>query len=118
MITGASASVSTATSGWRKITTTTGPGATSRKNASVLGVSMVPSVAYRFNDQWSVSIGVKAMYGMLKADTAIDRSPFGLTDRSDGQFKYRDNDWGFGANVGVICPATRHPSGPDLHQQG
>ncbi|MHA6126681.1 OmpP1/FadL family transporter [Pseudomonas fluorescens group sp. PF-1] len=80
------------------------------QNASVLGVSMVPSVAYRFNDQWSVGIGVKAMYGMLKADTAIDRSPFGLTDRSDGQFKYRDNDWGFGANVGVIYapqPGTR-----------
>ncbi|WP_449105823.1 OmpP1/FadL family transporter [Pseudomonas mohnii] len=80
------------------------------QNASLLGVSMVPSVAYRFNDQWSVGIGVKAMYGMLKADTAIDRSPFGLTDRSDGQFKYRDNDWGFGANVGVIYapqPGTR-----------
>ncbi|MHA6234657.1 OmpP1/FadL family transporter [Pseudomonas fluorescens group sp. PF-69] len=80
------------------------------QNASLLGVSMVPSVAYRFNDQWSVGIGVKAMYGMLKADTAIYRSPFGLTDRSDGQFKYRDNDWGFGANVGVIYapqPGTR-----------
>jgi long-chain fatty acid transport protein len=80
------------------------------QNVSLLGVSMVPSVAYRFNDQWSVGIGVKAMYGMLKADTAIDRSPFGLTDRSDGQFKYRDNDWGFGANVGVIYapqPGTR-----------
>jgi len=80
------------------------------QNASLLGVSMVPSVAYRFNDQWSVGIGVKAMYGMLQADTAIDRSPFGLTDRSDGQFKYKDNDWGFGANVGVIYapqPGTR-----------
>jgi long-chain fatty acid transport protein len=80
------------------------------QNASLLGVSMVPSVAYRFNEQWSVGIGVKAMYGMLQADTAIDRSPFGLTDRSDGQFKYKDNDWGFGANVGVIYapqPGTR-----------
>ena len=80
------------------------------QNSSLLSVSMVPSVAYRFNDQWSVGIGVKAMYGMLKADTAIDRSPFGLTDRSDGQFKYKDNDWGFGANVGMIYapqPGTR-----------
>ncbi|MBV6821770.1 OmpP1/FadL family transporter [Pseudomonas sp. PD9R] len=80
------------------------------QNSSLLGLSMVPSVAYRFNDQWSVGIGVKAMYGMLKAQTAIDRSPFGLTDRSDGQFKYKDNDWGFGANVGVIYapqPGTR-----------
>lgn len=80
------------------------------QNSSLLGLSLVPSVAYRFNEQWSVGLGVKAMYGMLKADTAIDRSPFGFTDRSDGQFKYRDNDWGYGANVGVIYapqPGTR-----------
>jgi long-chain fatty acid transport protein len=68
----------------------------------LLGLSFVPSVAYRFNDEWSVGLGVKAMYGMLQAQTAIDRSPFGLTDRSDGQFKYKDKDWGLGANVGVI----------------
>ncbi|MGH8389871.1 MAG: OmpP1/FadL family transporter [Pseudomonas sp.] len=80
------------------------------QNASLLGLSFVPSVAYRFNDQWSVGVGVKAMYGMLQAQTAIDRSPFGLTNRNDGQFKYKDNDWGFGANVGVIYapqPGTR-----------
>lgn len=80
------------------------------QNASLAGLSFVPSVAYRFNEQWSVGVGVKAMYGMLQAQTAIDRSPFGFTDRSDGQFKYKDNDWGFGANVGVIYapqPGTR-----------
>ena len=72
------------------------------QNASLGGLSLVPSVAYRFNEQWSVGLGVKAMYGMLQAQTAIDRSPFGFTDRTDGQFKYKDQDWGFGANVGVI----------------
>jgi long-chain fatty acid transport protein len=80
------------------------------QDASLAGISFVPSVAYRFNEQWSVGVGVKAMYGMLKAQTAIDRSPFGLADRTDGQFKYKDNDWGFGANVGVIYapqPGTR-----------
>jgi long-subunit fatty acid transport protein len=57
-----------------------------------------------------VGLGIKAMYGMLKADTAIDRSPFSFTDRTDGQYKYRDNTWGYGANVGVIYapqPGTR-----------
>ncbi|WP_137807578.1 OmpP1/FadL family transporter [Pseudomonas sp. G(2018)] len=80
------------------------------QNSSLLGLSLVPSVAYRFNEQWSVGVGVTAMYGMLQAQTAIDRSPFGFTDRSDGQFKYKDKDWGFGANVGVIYapqPGTR-----------
>ncbi len=80
------------------------------QNASIVGLSMVPSVSYRFNEQWSVGLGVKAMYGELKAQTAIDRSPFGFTDRTDGQYKYRDGTWGYGANVGVIYapqPGTR-----------
>lgn len=80
------------------------------QNASIDGLSLVPSLAYRFNDQWSVGIGVKAMYGMLKTEAAINRVPFGLTDRSDGQFKYQDNTWGYGANLGVIYapqPGTR-----------
>jgi long-chain fatty acid transport protein len=80
------------------------------QNASLGGLSLVPSVAYRFNEQWSVGLGVKAMYGMLQTQTAIDRSPFGLTDRSDGQFKYQDTTWGYGANLGVIYapqPGTR-----------
>jgi long-chain fatty acid transport protein len=72
------------------------------QNASIVGLSMVPSVSYRFNEQWSVGVGVKAMYGELKAQTAIDRRPFGFTDRTDGQYKYRDGTWGYGANVGVI----------------
>ncbi|MDR7284421.1 long-chain fatty acid transport protein [Pseudomonas corrugata] len=77
------------------------------QNASIVGLSMVPSVSYRFNEQWSVGVGVKAMYGELKAQTAIDRSPFGFTDRTDGQYKYRDGTWGYGANVGVIfAPQT------------
>jgi long-chain fatty acid transport protein len=80
------------------------------QDASLLGLSLVPSVAYRFNEQWSVGLGVRVMYGMLQAQTAIDRAPLGLTDRGDGQFKYKDQDWGVGANVGLIFapqPGTR-----------
>ena len=80
------------------------------QNSSLLGLSLVPSVSYRFNEQWSVGLGLKAMYGMLQAQTAIDRSPFGFADRADGQYKYEDNAWGYGANVGVIYapqPGTR-----------
>jgi long-chain fatty acid transport protein len=47
------------------------------------------------------------MYGILQAQTAIDRSPFGFADRADGQYKYEDGTWGYGANVGVIyAPQT------------
>lgn len=80
------------------------------QNASIAGLSLVPSVAYRFNDQWSVGVGLKAMYGMLKSEAAIDQAPLGLTQRGDGQYKYRDSTWGYGANAGVIYapkPGTR-----------
>jgi long-chain fatty acid transport protein len=77
------------------------------QNSSVQGLSLVPSVAYRVNEQWSVGLGIKAMYGILQAQTAIDLSPFGFADRADGQYKYEDGTWGYGANVGVIyAPQT------------
>lgn len=72
------------------------------QNASIAGLSMVPSVAYRFNDEWALGIGLRAMYGMLTSEAAINRAPFGLMDRSDGQFKYEDNVWGYGTNLGLI----------------
>jgi len=31
------------------------------QNASIVGLSLVPSAAYKFNEQWSLGIGVKAM---------------------------------------------------------
>lgn len=72
------------------------------QNASIGALSLVPSAAYRFNDEWSLGVGLKAMYGMLQTQTAINREPFGLANRDDGQYKYEDNAWGYGANFGVI----------------
>jgi long-chain fatty acid transport protein len=80
------------------------------QNSSVAGLSLVPSASYRFNDEWSVGVGLKAMYGMLQSQTAIDRTPFDKRDRDDGQYKYEDTTWGYGANLGVIYapqPGTR-----------
>ncbi|PXX51565.1 long-chain fatty acid transport protein [Pseudomonas sp. LAMO17WK12:I10] len=72
------------------------------QSASIAGLSLVPSVAYRFNEQWSVGVGFKVMYGLLQSEAAIDQSPLGLTARADGQYKFKDGAWGYGANVGVI----------------
>jgi long-chain fatty acid transport protein len=80
------------------------------QNATLIGMSLVPSVAYRFNDEWSAGIGLKAMYAVLDAQAAINRAPLGLVDRADGQYKYSDSTWGYGANLGVIYapqPGTR-----------
>ena len=80
------------------------------QNASIVGLSLVPSAAYKLNEQWSLGIGVKAMYAMLESQAAINRAPLGLLDRSDGQFEYEDQTWGYGANLGLIYapqPGTR-----------
>jgi long-chain fatty acid transport protein len=80
------------------------------QNNSVAGLSLVPSASYRFNDEWSLGVGLKAVYGMLESEAAIDRTPLNKLDRDDGQYKYADNTWGYGANLGVIYapqPGTR-----------
>lgn len=80
------------------------------QDATMLGLSMVPTLSYKVDDQWSVGVGVKAMYGILQTQMAIDETPLNRLDRQDGQLKYEDTTWGYGANVGVIYqpkPDTR-----------
>lgn len=80
------------------------------EEGSIVGISMLPAVSYRFDDQWSVSLGLRAMYGALRSQVAINRSPFNLLDRADGKLTFEDKDWGYGVNVGAIYapqPSTR-----------
>ena len=77
------------------------------QEATILGVSFVPSIAYRVNDRLSLGMGVNAMYGIFEEKIAINNV---LPFLSDGQLKADDNTWGWGANLGVlyeITPATR-----------
>lgn len=72
------------------------------QNDELLGLTLQPSVAYRFNDKWSIGLGLRAMYAMLESQLAIDNSPLGLLNEPDGSMTYKSHDWGFGANLGVI----------------
>ena len=72
------------------------------QNGELLGMTLLPSVAYRFNDQWSAGIGLRAMYAMFDTQLAVDNSPLDLGNRADGTLSYDDSDWGYGANVGLI----------------
>jgi len=72
------------------------------QNDELLGLTLQPSVAYRFNDQWSLGLGLRAMYAMLDAQLAIDNTPLDIRSDSDGSMTYKSHDWGFGANLGVI----------------
>jgi long-chain fatty acid transport protein len=77
------------------------------QEGTVLGISFVPSIAYRVNERLSLGAGVNAMYGVLKQQVAINNALPGVPD---GQLKVDDTTWGWGVNLGILyeyTPATR-----------
>jgi long-chain fatty acid transport protein len=77
------------------------------QDADLLGISFVPSVAYRVNDKLSIGGGINAMYGMFDQKVAVNNA---LPSLGDGRLEIDDDTWGFGANVGVlydVTPGTR-----------
>jgi len=69
------------------------------QEATMLGLSLLPTVAYKVNDKLSVGAGLNAMYGIFKNQVAINNvnPAYG-----DGQLRMDDATWGWGANVGVL----------------
>jgi long-chain fatty acid transport protein len=80
------------------------------QNGELLGMTLLPSLSYRLDEQWSFGIGLRAMYAMFDTQVAVDNNPLGILDSPDGKLSYNDSDWGFGANFGLIYqprPDTR-----------
>ena len=73
------------------------------QQSTLIGASLIPSIAYKVNDQLSLGFGVNAMYGYLKSVTAINNVLPGL---GDGKLKLSDSTWGFGGNVGLLYQLT------------
>lgn len=77
------------------------------QDADLVGVSIVPSIAYRVNDKLSLGAGINGMYGMFDQQVAINNAAPSL---GDGRLEIDDNKWGWGGNVGVLyepTPGTR-----------
>jgi long-chain fatty acid transport protein len=64
----------------------------------------MPTVAYKFTDWLSVGAGLNVMYGYLKGQVAVNNIAPGLPD---GQLEYKDEAWGFGANLGVLIEPVK-----------
>jgi long-chain fatty acid transport protein len=77
------------------------------KNATLLGATIAPSIAYRLHEMWSLGASFNAMYGILSTKVAFNNSPFGFFDRQDGQIKLKDTAWGFGGTFGVLFEPTQ-----------
>jgi long-chain fatty acid transport protein len=73
------------------------------QETTLLGISLVPSLAYKVTNTLSLGGGVTAMHGSYKNQVAINNvdPAFG-----DGRLKLDDTDWGWGVNLGLLYEVT------------
>ncbi len=85
------------------------------QQATLIGMSILPSIAYKVNDKLSLGASVNAMYGMIKNQVAIN-IPDALRPgvvlpvqraSGDAQLKLKDETWGWGANLGLLYEADK-----------
>lgn len=67
------------------------------QEGTLLGVSILPSVAWRVNPQLSLGASLNLMYGIFDTKVAVNNIV-----GPDGQLELSDNVWGVGANLGVL----------------
>jgi long-chain fatty acid transport protein len=68
------------------------------QGATILGMSFIPSVAFRVNDWFSFGGGVNVMVGFLREKAGVRN----LTPGTDGQIKYQDYTAGVGGDIGLM----------------
>jgi long-chain fatty acid transport protein len=69
------------------------------QDTAMLGLTFMPSIAYKFSNQLSVGAGLNAMYGIFREQAAVNNIDPRL---GDGKVEISDGDWGFGADVGIM----------------
>ena len=65
----------------------------------ITGITLMPAVAHRINDKWSVGVALNATYGIWDMQAAINNK---LDSLGDGRVEIKDNKWGFGGNLGLM----------------
>ena len=68
------------------------------QESTLLGMTLTPAVSYCVNDWLSIGAGLNVMYGYLDTQVAINNAGA----QPDGQLKYRDGEWGYGGNFGIL----------------
>ena len=69
------------------------------QESMLIGMTFTPAVSYRVNNWLYLGAGLNIMYGLLDDQVAINN----IGDaRPDGQLKYDDSEWGYGANLGIL----------------
>jgi len=68
------------------------------QEATLIGVSFLPSIAYRVSPQLSLGASFNAMYGKLRNQVAVNVP----LSKDDGRLVLNTHKWGYGANVGIL----------------
>ena len=72
------------------------------QKATLAGVSVSPSIAYRLNDKFSIGAGVSFVYTIFEQDVAINPAAIPTLNGADGKLKIEDaTDWGYQPFVGL-----------------
>ena len=74
---------------------------------TLIGISVMPAVAWRITDHLSLGMAFNAMYGTLKQEVAVQNLE---PQSTDGSLAVSAHTWGFGVNAGLLyalSPATR-----------
>jgi long-chain fatty acid transport protein len=74
------------------------------QKGALIGMTFMPAVSYRASDWLSLGAGLNVMYGYVNTQVAINNAGEG---RPDGQLKYKDQQWGYGANLGILVEPTK-----------
>jgi long-chain fatty acid transport protein len=69
-------------------------------NNTLVGLSIMPGLSYRINEQWSIGVAANIMVGYLDYSAAINNRPF--QNVPDGRMSMNDTTVGAGGNVGVL----------------
>jgi long-chain fatty acid transport protein len=69
------------------------------QDSTLLGISVMPAIAWKVNDKFSIGGAVNAMYGVFDTKLAVNNA---IESLPDGGMKANDTTWGFGANVGML----------------
>jgi long-chain fatty acid transport protein len=67
------------------------------QEGTLLGVSILPSIAWRVNDRLSLGASLNVMHGTFETKVAVNN-----IIGPDGQLSLEDNAWGVGANLGLL----------------
>jgi long-chain fatty acid transport protein len=72
------------------------------QEATILGMSLQPTYAYKVNDDLSIGFGPRLMFAYYRTEVAINNNLLGASGLEDGQLEYKDTATGLGLNLGLL----------------